>query len=145
MKLSTKTRFGLRIMLQVAVDGDNAPVFSRRIAEAQGISEAYVDQILMPLRAGGLLISRRGRQGGYQLAKLPDKITVLDVVETMEGKISLVDCVDNDKSCERVARCATHLIWRNLAAAMRSTLSATTLADLLREHQRLQGTSDFVI
>ncbi len=145
MRLSTKARFGLRIMLQIAADGKDGPVFSRRIAEMQNISEAYVDQILMPLRAGGLLISRRGRQGGYQLAERPEKVTILDIIEVLEGKINLVDCVDNSKYCERVTGCATHKIWSDLAATIREKLSQTTLASLVAEQDKLKQTSDFVI
>lgn len=137
MKLSTRVRFGLRIMAQIALDCTDRPVFSRYIAAKQEISEAYVDQILLPLRTGGLLVSQRGRSGGYRLARPATEISVLDVVETLEGPLCLVDCVDDPKACVRVSACGTRGVWRTLTAAVRETLRATTLAAICEEQNRL--------
>lgn len=145
MKLSTRVRFGLRIMVQIAGENDRKPVFAGRIAATQGISEAYVDQILMPLRAGGLLVSRRGRSGGYLLAHPAEEITVLDVVEKLEGRLSLVDCTDSPDSCERSSFCAAHRLWLRLSDTIRETLDGVTLADLQQEQASLMPIVEYVI
>jgi Rrf2 family protein len=145
MKLSTRVRFGLRIMVQIAAEGDAEPVFARRIAAAQAISEAYVDQILMPLRASGLVVSFRGRAGGYQLARPASSITALEVVEALDGRLSLVDCADNSAACNRVATCVTHRVWKRLSTVIRQTLVGITLDDLRREQEGLHRVADYVI
>jgi len=139
MKLSTRVRFGLRIMMQLGIEGRNQPVFAGRIAEAQGLSEPYVDQLLAPLRAGGLVLSRRGRKGGYMLSRPPSEITVLDIVEVLEGKLSLVDCTEALDVCERSPSCATRQVWQKLSDAIRETLAAITLEDVCREQERLSS------
>ena len=145
MKLSTRVRFGLRIMVQVAVGEDSGPVMARLIAAQQGISEPYVDQILMPLRAAGLLRSLRGRNGGYLLGHQAETITVLDVLEALEGKLALVECLDNDKICDRLAACVTHGVWKECSDVLIKILSATTLAELRERHNQLQDAIDYVI
>ncbi len=146
MKLSTRVRYGLRIMLQIALDGGREPLFARRISSAQDISEAYVDQILMPLRAGGLLISHRGRQGGYQLARPPEQITVLDVVEALEGKITLVDCLEGDDGkCARKKCCAAREIWGELADLIRQSLAKVSLAELRDRQTKMVQVFDYNI
>ena len=123
MKLSTRVRFGVRIMLQIAMEGRDKPVFARVVAERQEISEAYVDQILMPLRAGGLLLSRRGRTGGYQLAHDANDITILDIVELLEGRLTMVDCTDGESNCPRLPTCAASRVWTRLSAVIRENLT----------------------
>ena len=145
MKLSTRVRFALRIMMLIAAESKVKPVFSRRVAALQGISEAYVDQILLPLRTGGLLISHRGRSGGYQLAKPATEITVLDIVETVEGPVNLVDCVDKPESCNRVADCVAHDVWANLTKTVRQSLRQFTLEKLCADQRRKSHSGDYVI
>ena len=145
MKLSTRVRFGLRIMTQIAAEGEKQPVFARRIAAAQGISEAYVDQILMPLRSGGLLQSRRGRHGGYQLAKAADEVTALDVLETLEGQLTLVECVADPSNCERLAGCVTHKVWRKATYALRDALKSITFSELKKDHHQVMDAANYVI
>ena len=145
MKLSTRTRFGLRIMLQIAEEGHRGPVFARRIADTQGISQAYVDQILLPLRTGGLLKSVRGRRGGYLLGRDASKITVLDVLETLEGPLNLVECIGDARACDRSKSCATRQVWADTSTALRETLADVDLAQLKTNHQTLLAGADFVI
>lgn len=141
MKLSTRVRFGLRIMVQIAAEAGDKPVFSRRIALTQSISEAYVDQILLPLRAGGLLVSQRGRSGGYRLARPAQDITVLDIVKVLEGDVCMVDCVDHPEVCARRDTCPTRPVWEALSHAVRHTLGCVTLAQLVREPAGTMTTS----
>lgn len=145
MKLSTRVRFGCRIMVQVAAEGEIRPVFSRRIAQQQDISEAYVDQILLPLRAGGLLISQRGRTGGYRLAKPADQITVLNIVEVLEGEINMVDCIRNPESCKRTITCPTRPVWSSLNTAIQDCLAAVTLEQLCADSKTLDKQFDYDI
>ena len=118
---------------------------ARRIAAKQGISEAYVDQILMPLRAGGLLVSRRGRSGGYLLGRPAEEITVLDIVEVLEGRLSLVACTEEPSSCERADTCVAHIVWARLSTVIRETLSEITLAELEEKTLELNQVTDYVI
>jgi Rrf2 family protein len=130
MKLSTRIRYGLRIMVQIAREANGSPVLARELSSQQNVSPAYVDQILIPLRSGGLVASLRGRNGGYRLGRPAEQITALDVVETIEGKLRLVECVDDPSVCERSAYCPGRKVWANMTTAMRDSLSGFTLAEL---------------
>ncbi|MCF7854788.1 MAG: Rrf2 family transcriptional regulator [Candidatus Pacebacteria bacterium] len=138
MKLSTRSRYGLRIMIQIGRNEQNGPVLARELAEEQNITPAYVDQILIPLRGSGLVVSYRGRHGGYKLGKDPADITALEVVETLEGPLSLVECVTDSQSCDRVGACATHYLWRSLVKVMRDKLRGFTIAGLAEEQKMLE-------
>ena len=138
MKLSTRARYGLRIMIQIARSNSHRPVLARELAEEQNITPAYVDQILIPLRGSGMVVSFRGRHGGYKLGEDPENISALEVVETLEGPLSLVDCVEDCQACDRVGTCATHGVWRALVKAMRDKLNSYTVAGLAREQEALE-------
>lgn len=144
MKLSTRFRFGVRIMLQVAMTEKNGPVLARHLARDQAITPAYADQILFALRTGNLLVSQRGRTGGFHLARPAREITVLDIYEALEGPISLVDCIDKADACERTGGCVTREVWSALSKALRSTLQGYTLAKLC-EMQQGQQVGDYSI
>ncbi len=145
MKLSTRVRFGLRIMVQIAAESTEKPVFSRRIAATQHISEAYVDQILLPLRTGGLLISLRGRSGGYRLSRPAQDITVLDVVRVLEGELALVECIGQPATCPRVPICPTRRVWETLTKTITQTLRKITLEELCKDEARLKASVDYSI
>ena len=145
MKLSTRVRFGLRIMVQIAAEGIEKPVFSRRIAATQHISEAYVDQILLPLRTGGLLVSVRGRSGGYRLARPAPDISVLDVMRVLEGDLNLVECVGQPAKCARVPICPTRRVWETLTKNIAQTLRKVTLEELCKDDARLKAAVDYSI
>jgi Rrf2 family protein len=132
-------------MMQIAEEGTRKPVFAGRIAAMQGISEAYVDQILMPLRAGGLLVSRRGRSGGYLLSRPPEQITVLDIVEVLEGRISLVDCTRDENICDRSPYCAARRVWLRLSETIRETLGAVTPEEVRCEQEKLSPVLEYCI
>ncbi|MDZ7696188.1 MAG: Rrf2 family transcriptional regulator [Deltaproteobacteria bacterium] len=132
MKLSTRTRYGVRLMVMLASRYDEGPVYLREIAEEEQISKKYLSQIIIPLRAAGLVHSTRGAYGGYTLAKAPEDITMKDVIEVLEGEACLVDCVKNPAVCMRVTTCATRDIWTILGEKIGETLKAVTLAALVR-------------
>ena len=144
MKLSTKIRYGLRAILQIAVEGEKTPLMARKIAEKQGISEPYIDQLLIPLRTNGLIRSFRGRRGGYQMAVKPRELTILDIVEALDGKLSIIDCLEDDK-CKKATTCAARVVWEKVDKTLRKTLSSMTLEDLREIEVNLEQTHDFVI
>ncbi len=130
MRLTTRVRFGLRIMIQIASEADAKPLFARRIAQVQGISQPYVDQLLMPLKARGLLRSQRGRYGGYWLARDAEKISVLDILEALEGSMALSECVDKPEECPYSGACQAHRVWKGATLSLRNELAGITLAEL---------------
>lgn len=133
MKLSTKSRYGLRILVQIAVDTKNGqPVGGKEVARRQHISSAYMEQILIPLRNVGIVTSIRGRNGGYLLNRDPKDITLLDVLEIFEGKLDLVDS-NTCAQCENLTVCPTRSVWQRLSAVLREESKAITVADLARK------------
>ena len=131
MKLSTKGRYGLRILIDVARHAGAAPRLAKEIAASQGISEKYISRLVIALRRAGLVVSVRGAKGGYRRGRLPARITLLDVVEAMEGSVSLVGCVQKPGSCRKTASCPAHRAWAVVNAKIRVAFAETTLADIL--------------
>ncbi len=130
LKPSTRARYALRAMIEVALHDGAGPILLRQIAQAQGISPKYLEQLAIPLRRAGLLQAERGPQGGYELAKPASEITARDIVEAVEGPLDLLDCVRTPTACERTQACAARDLWARLSEAVAAVLSATTLADL---------------
>ena len=134
MKISTKGRYALRLMLDLAMNGENNVVRIKDIAERQQISDKYLEQIISVLNKAGYVRSTRGPQGGYLLRKAPEDITVGMVLRLTEGGISPVACLDADEfQCDREARCSTIGLWRRLDKAIRDVIDTTTIADLVAE------------
>ena len=129
MRLSTKTRYGLRAMITIAKSWER-PVTCEAIAREQSLSKKYLDGILSILRGAGLLKSFKGHGGGYVLAKPPWEMTARDVVLILEEGLVIVPCVDDPGACEKTDRCPTREMWRSLSAAMSDTLGKVTLAEL---------------
>ena len=139
MKLSTRTRYGLRALLDIAAHSSGSPVQLKEIAERQEVSLSYLEHIVGPLMAGGILRSTRGMFGGVSLLKEPRDILLWDVVNLLEGSVAAVDCVPYPHICPRAETCATRRLWSELTEAMRSVLATRTLADLMRSDD---GTAD---
>ncbi|HOW57512.1 MAG TPA: Rrf2 family transcriptional regulator [Smithellaceae bacterium] len=133
MKLSTRTRYGLRLLTALASAYGGKPVFLKDIAGSQEISEKYLSLIVIPLRAAGLITSVRGAHGGYCLARAPGMIRLLQVIEALEGDICLVDCVQHPSSCSRAAGCPARDFWSSLSAKIKASLNKTTLAELIKK------------
>jgi Rrf2 family protein len=140
MKISTKGRYGLRILFDIAMNQAGAPRMMKDIASSQGISEKYISRLIIDLRKAGLVISVRGSKGGYKLARYPKDITLLEVVEVMEGRVNIVDCVGLPNVCEKVPVCAVRRVWSDLNDKIRRALGEVTLQDLV-DNQR-QGRRD---
>ena len=137
MKVSTKGRYGLRLMVDLAIHSEEGLVPLKEIAVRQDLSEKYLEQIMMQLNRSGLVRSVRGAQGGYTLAKIPADITVGDILRVMEGSLAPVDCIECDSSsCQRTEQCVTMEVWRKLHAAIEAVVDGITLADLVEDYHR---------
>ena len=136
MRISTRLRYGSRLMLELALNYGKEPVFLKDIAKNEEISEKYLSQIIIPLKAKGLVTSFRGMNGGYVLAKLPSQITLREIVELLEGGLELLSCIGNPSICSRVSICATRDIWNLLGERIVQTLDSVTLEDLVKSHNR---------
>ena len=134
MRLSTRGCYGLRAMLELALHYGGKPVLMRSIAERQSISRKYLHALLTALKSGGFVRSVRGSGGGYLLARPPASIRINDVVQALEGSLSVTDCVEDPSTCERSAGCVTHELWLELSQAVEQLLSGITLEDLVTRH-----------
>ncbi|MGE5552967.1 MAG: RrF2 family transcriptional regulator [Betaproteobacteria bacterium] len=138
MRLSTRGRYGLKAMIDLAMHAGEGPVPLKAIAERQGISEHYLEQLMGSLRKAGLVTSVRGAQGGYILGREAAGITAGDIIRALEGPIAPVECVDESGAtpCDRVEQCVTYTVWRRLRDAMVEVLDAMTLGELAEDAQR---------
>ncbi len=127
MKLSTRSRYGIRFMLDLANHQDEGFVLLKDSAARQRISEKYLGQIVIHLRNAGLINSARGASGGYALSRNPSQIRLDEAVEALEGPLGIVDCTDE---CPATETCATKKIWEGLTLKIREYLAGYTIADL---------------
>lgn len=137
MKLSTKSRYGLRALFDMAYHSGTLPSQIKDISRRQQISPRYLEQIFQDLKSAGLLKSKRGPQGGYTLTRKPADITVLDVVRATEGKLSLVDCDKTDEGCAFDSQCVTQKIWQEAGNRLNDYFAEVTLDDLCRDAKEL--------
>jgi Rrf2 family protein len=138
IRLSTKGRYGTRAMLELALSEGNGPVLLREIAQRQGISLKYLEQITPSLKSAGLVNSSRGASGGYFLAKLPERINVKEIVEALEGPLKLVECVGDPGLCRDAGQCDTRDLWDEVSVNISKLLQSRTLADLAQKHKDKQ-------
>lgn len=131
MTVSTKGRYGLRLLLDIALHQEHGAVNLNDIAQRQEISPKYLWQVINPLRAGGIVRVTRGAKGGYVLARSAESITLCDVLELLEGPVALVDCVDSQEVCERSGSCVTREVWSELTGVIQKALRGFTLADIV--------------
>ena len=139
IRISTRGRYALRAMVDLALHADEEPVLRRDIAARQEVSADYVAQLFQQLRAAGLVKGVKGPGGGYRLARDAETICVGDVVRAVEGPVAVVHCIvpGDEPSCNRVDRCVTRLLWKRLSEAMTEFLDSVTLKDLCNEARQL--------
>ena len=141
MKLSTKGRYGVTAMYDLAMNCQGGPISLKSIAQRQEISEHYLEKLMNQLRIAGLVKSIRGVQGGYVLAKPETEITVGDIIRVLEGPIAPVDCLlsdqENNEYCDKADSCVTRNIWLRVAASIAGVLDGITLADLSKEDLKI--------
>ncbi len=131
MKLSSRARYGMRAILELALEYGNPPLQIKAIAEREDISNKYLEQLIAMLKAAGLVRSIRGPRGGYLLAKPPAEIRLKDVFVTLEGPMIPAECIEHPEFCPRCMDCATRDIWIELENAINGVLESVTLADLV--------------
>jgi Rrf2 family protein len=131
MRLSTKGRYGVRALVDIALNSDGGPVLLKDIARRQEISAQYLEHLVAPLIRAGILRSIRGAKGGIALAKPPEEIRLSRVIEILEGSVAPVECVDNPALCTRSDKCATRDVWSEIKVAIMGVLESLTLKDLM--------------
>ena len=136
MKVTAQSRYALRILLDVALYGGAEPRSIREIAASQAISEKFISRIVVPLRRAGLLESIRGGRGGLRLARMPDRITMLDVVQAIDGPVSLLACLTKPHVCPKQGRCAAADAWSRVNEGFVETLRSIRLSDVVERHRR---------
>ena len=137
MKLSTKGRYGMRAMLDLAQHYDDGLVLVKDVARRQEVSERYLEHLFLSLKTAGLVKSVRGAHGGFTLSRSPNKIKLMDIISVSEGPLALVDCVVDASVCPRSSKCAARDLWHELQSAMGEVLGNLTLQDLI-ERQRVK-------
>ncbi|TFG62939.1 MAG: Rrf2 family transcriptional regulator [Spirochaetales bacterium] len=141
MKLSTRSRYGARLMFELAINHGSEFILLKDIARRQDISEKYLSKLIIPLRGTGLVQSARGHHGGYRLAKEPGAITFREIVELLEGDIVPVECVKDSAVCDRVSLCPTRDVWCMLSDVILDTLESITLKDIVERFQSRPSSS----
>ena len=131
MRLSTRGRYGTRLMVDLALHYAQGPVPLGEIAKRQGLSAKYLEQLIILLKKAGLIRSVRGRRGGYMLARKPAKISVGEIVEVLEGSLAVVDCVTDSDSCDRSPECRTRDIWVDMTDVIQKQLYSVNLQQVL--------------
>ena len=136
MKLSTKGRYATRAMLELALHYGEGPVQVKEISRSQEISERYLEQILIPLKAAGLITVVRGAHGGFALARHPSGINIMEIVYIAEGSTTPVECLDDPRLCSRSKSCVTREVWAEMKNAADGVLKSITLQDLLDKQRK---------
>ena len=131
MRLSTRGRYGTRLMVDLAQHYADGPIPLAAIAKRQDLSAKYLEQLIILLKGAGLIRSVRGRRGGYMLARKPEEISVGEIVETLEGKLSVVDCVLEPELCYRAIECPTRDIWVGMTEMIKKQLFSLSLGNIL--------------
>lgn len=135
MKISTKGRYALRLMVDLACCGGDGPVSLKDVSRRQQVSDKYLEQIVTPLSRMGLVRSVRGAGGGYLLTRAPEEYTVGDILRPLEGDLAPVECATDGAFCDRSGACVTVWLWQEIYRAVSDVVDRITLADLV-EHQR---------
>lgn len=145
MKISTKGRYALRLMLDLALHNTGEYITIKTISARQEISDKYLEQIITQLSRAGYVKSIRGAQGGYRLAKAPEEYTVGMILRLIEGSLAPVSCLEDEENhCNRSSRCATLSVYQEIYDAINKVVDNITLADLVERQQNLSG-NDYVI
>ncbi len=141
MKLSTKIRYGLRAMLDIAKRDAEGTVLLRDVAERQDISGSYLANIFSSLVAAKLVVSKRGSRGGFNLAREASCIKLSEIAEAIEGHIALVDCIADPRKCVKTETCALRIVWARMERAMSEVLESITLQELIKLDEAKTGKS----
>ena len=142
MRLSTKGRYGVKAMFDLALNSSNEKTVTlKSIADRQGISEPYLEQLMASLRKAGLVKSVRGAHGGYMLSFAADQITIGDVIRTLEGSMAPTECVDESTQCDcsEASCCVTRMVWKKIKESVDGVIDAITIQDMLEQYKKMSG------
>ena len=143
MKLSTKGRYGVKAMFELALHYGEEPVTIKVISQNQNISEFYLEQLFGSLRKSGLIKSVRGAQGGYVLSKDPKEISVADILNVLEGPIEISECVtDDETACTNKDYCATRLLWVKISDSVNQVINSISLQDMINDYNDIKRTKE---
>jgi len=149
MQLSTKTRYAIRALVELALHDNKEPYMLKEIARRQDISNKYLEQLMSPLRAQNLVYTVRGNRGGYLLSRPPEEITIFDILQALEGSLAPAPCLDKKNICNRTDICAIRDMWSELHQTIAEKLKNTTLAELAEKQSSKQiyndNTADYII
>ena len=141
MKLSTKGRYGVKAMVELAINYGGAPLSIKTISKRQNISEYYLEQLFSPLRKAKLITSIRGAQGGYVLSREPKDITVAEIMYVLEGPIEIAECIEG-VSCDNLDCCATRLLWAKIKNSIDDVMKSVTLQDIVNDYERIKTNNE---
>lgn len=142
MKLSTKGRYGLRAVLDLAVHTDDEAVALSQVAERQGISINYLEQLIAKLKKSGIVNGIRGAQGGYLLAKPAEEISIGEILRALEGDLNPVDCsevTNSDNPCSKSDSCVTKYVWKRISDSINDAVDGIMLSELVAESKKVQA------
>lgn len=139
MNISTKGRYAVRIMVRLAMARDTLPQRKQDIAEAEGLSANYIEQIMLRLRAAGLVRSHRGANGGFTLERSAAGISVADILDVMEGPLHISPCLDAPRQCNRTAECVTRPIWQEAGSRLYEYFDSIKLDELARKALEIEA------
>jgi Rrf2 family protein len=143
MILSTKGRYGLKMMYEFALNYGAGPMSLNEVAQKQRLSDTYLEQLIAFLRKAGLVNSVRGAQGGYELSRPPEEITVGEIIRTLEGPLAPSECVAGDEpDCANADYCVTRLIWEKIMDSINNVIDSITLKDMVNDYYRLNDTRE---
>ena len=146
MKISARTRYGLRILIDIAQhEADDAPRSIKAISGSQSITSAFISRLAVPLKRAGLIRALRGIGGGLRLAKSPEDITLLEIMETLDGPVSILKCLAKPKSCKRFRGCPARTVWSDLNITIRDAFASTTLSKVMSRIGATDTSGDYCI
>lgn len=137
MKLSTRGRYGIHAMYDLALNADCGPQPIKTIAERENIPQAYLEQLVAVLKKEKLVVSTRGAQGGYMLSRRPEEITVGEVLRALEGGLALVDCLLEEDTCGKSCACPSRIVWLKIYEGLNQIVDSITLKDMVDDYERL--------
>ncbi|ADL42178.1 transcriptional regulator, BadM/Rrf2 family [Caldicellulosiruptor obsidiansis OB47] len=145
-RLSTKGRYGVRAMFDLALHYDEGLVSLKSIAERQEISEHYLEQLIAALKKAGLVKSIRGAQGGYMLSREPSKITIGEILRALEGSLSPSECIDDIEKvdCPRAEFCVTRKVWEKVKEAIENVVDSVTLQNLVDDYKKMTADESYM-
>lgn len=132
MKLTAKSRYATRILLDLALKGSQEPTSTAELSKATEVSVQFIEQIMRPLKKAGLIVSVRGAGGGHMLAKPPAEVTIGDIVRAVAGPITIASCLEPDETCTKADTCLTRTVWQRASKAMERELDSITIDELVK-------------